>query len=37
MASPAKYRRFEDLYEEHRLEVLAYCIRRLERDEAADA
>ena len=35
--STAKQRRFEDLYEEHRLDVLAYCIRRLGRDDAADA
>lgn len=37
VASPAKQRRFEDLYERHRLEVLAYCVRRLNADEAADA
>lgn len=37
MVSTSKQRRFEDLYEEHRLEVLAYCLRRLESDEAADA
>jgi RNA polymerase sigma-70 factor (ECF subfamily) len=32
-----RQRRFEDLYQEHRLEVLAYCTRRLDRLDAADA
>lgn len=35
--STAKQQRFEHLYEEHRLEVLAYCVRRLGRVDAADA
>lgn len=35
--SPLSQRRFEDLYEQHLLEVLAYCMRRLGRSEAADA
>jgi RNA polymerase sigma-70 factor (ECF subfamily) len=37
MASPPKERRFEDLYDVYRLDVLAYCLRRLGRDDAADA
>jgi RNA polymerase sigma-70 factor (ECF subfamily) len=32
-----RQRQFEDLYAEHRLEVLAYCTRRLDRHDAADA
>jgi RNA polymerase sigma-70 factor (ECF subfamily) len=32
-----RHRRFEDLYQEHRLEVLAYCARRLDRHDAVDA
>ena len=35
--SSAEQQRFEDLYEKHRLEVLAYCTRRLGRIDAADA
>lgn len=32
-----RQKRFEDLYDKHRLEVLAYCTRRLGRIDAADA
>lgn len=35
--SSLSQRRFNDLYEEHRLAVLAYCTRRLGRDDATDA
>jgi RNA polymerase sigma-70 factor (ECF subfamily) len=35
--STTRQRRFEDLYGEHRLDVMAYCIRRLGRHDAADA
>jgi RNA polymerase sigma-70 factor (ECF subfamily) len=35
--SSLRQRRFEDLYETHKLEVLAYCTRRLGRIDAADA
>jgi RNA polymerase sigma-70 factor (ECF subfamily) len=35
--STTSQRRFEDLYEQYRLEVLAYCTRRLGRFDAADA
>ncbi|HEU4319583.1 MAG TPA: sigma-70 family RNA polymerase sigma factor [Acidimicrobiia bacterium] len=35
--SPLRQRRFEELYERHMLEVLAYCMRRLGRTNAADA
>lgn len=35
--SSPRQRRFEALYEAHKLEVLAYCTRRLGRIDAADA
>jgi RNA polymerase sigma-70 factor (ECF subfamily) len=35
--SATRQRRFEDLYQDHRLDVLAYCTRRLEGHDAADA
>ena len=35
--SSLRQRRFEALYEAHRVEVLAYCTRRLGRIDAADA
>lgn len=35
--SSLRQRRFEALYEAHKLEVLAYCTRRLGRIDAADA
>jgi RNA polymerase sigma factor (sigma-70 family) len=35
--SSRKQRRFEALYEAHKLEMLAYCTRRLGRIDAADA
>ncbi len=36
-ASSLRERRFEELYEKHKLEVLAYCTRRLGRSDAVDA
>lgn len=35
--STTRQRQFEDLYRQHRLDVLAYCTRRLGRVDAADA
>lgn len=35
--STERHQRFEGLYAEYRLEVLAYCVRRLGRNDAADA
>ncbi len=37
MPSPTRQQRFEELYTEHRLAVLAYCTRRVGSVDAADA
>ena len=37
MARTTNQHRFEDLYEEYKLEVQAYCMRRLGSNDAADA